>query len=79
MEDISSVPKTKPVRNLKGDLRPISLTWTVSKVAEELLVEDCVKPAVLNVIDNNQHGAVPKSSPVIASNNMLHTCTLLSY
>ena len=64
--------KTKPFRNLQKDLRPISLTSAVSKVAEELLVEDHVKPAVLKVIDNNQYGAIPKSM-VIALINMLHT------
>ena len=73
MADISPIPKTKPIRNLKKELRPISLTSTVSKVAEELLVEDYVKPAVLKVIDNNQYGAIPKSSTVIALINMLHS------
>ena len=45
MADVSPIPKTKPIRNLKKELRPISLTSAVSKVAEELLVEDYVKPA----------------------------------
>ena len=73
MADIPPIPKTKPIRNLKKELRPISLTSTVSKVAEELLVEDYVKPTVLKVIDNNQYGAIPKSSTVIALINMLHS------
>ena len=71
--DISPIPKTKPVRSLKKELRPISLTSFVLKVAEELLVEDYVKPAVLKVIDNNQYGAITKSSTVIALINMLHS------
>ena len=35
---------------LKKDLRPVSLTPCVSKVAEEFVVEDFVKPAVRDVI-----------------------------
>ena len=73
MADMSPIPKTKPIRNLKKELRPISLTSAVSKVTEELLVEDYVKPAVLKVIDINQYGAIPKSSTVIALINMLHS------
>jgi hypothetical protein len=51
MADVSAIPKIKPVRNPKKDLRPISLTPSVSKVAEELLVEKYVKPAILKVLD----------------------------
>ena len=73
MADTSPIPKTKPIRNLKKELRPISLTSAVSKVAEELLVEDYVKPAVLKAIDVNQYDAIQKSSTVIALINMLHS------
>ena len=50
MADVPPLPKKKPVLDLKMDLRPISLTPCVSKVAEEFVVEDVVKPAVLDVI-----------------------------
>ena len=46
----------EPVKDLKKDLRPISLTPSVSKVAEGFVVEDYVKPAILKVIDPNQYG-----------------------
>ena len=50
MADVPPLPKKKPVLDLKKDLRPISLTRCVSKVAEEFVVEEVVKPAVLGVI-----------------------------
>jgi hypothetical protein len=56
MADVSAIPKTKPAQNPKKDLRPILLTPSVSKVAEELLVEKYVKPAILKVLDINQCG-----------------------
>ena len=47
MADVTPLPKTKPVKELKKDLRPISLTACLSKVAEECVVVDYVKPAVV--------------------------------
>jgi hypothetical protein len=58
--DVSPLPK--PVKDLKKHLRPISLTPCLSKVAEECVVSDYVKPAVLRILDPSQYGAVPKSS-----------------
>lgn len=66
MADVSPVPKKKLVLDLKKDLRPISLTPCISKVAEGFVVDDYFKPAVLNVIDSSQYGAVPKSSTTLA-------------
>ena len=54
MADVSPLPKKKPVMDLKKDLRPISLTAALSKVAEDCVVADHVKPAVLKVLDPNQ-------------------------
>ena len=71
-EDVSPLPKKKPVDTLEKDLRPISLTPCVSKVAEEFIVEDYVKPAILNVIDRSQYGAIPNSSTTMALISMLH-------
>ena len=50
------------VSDLNKDLRRSSLTSCLSKVAEDCILADYVKPAVLNVLDPNQYGAVPKSS-----------------
>ena len=76
MADVPPLPKKKPVLDLKKDLRPISLTPCVSKVAEEFVVEDVVKPAVLDVIRGNQYGAIPKSSTTMALISMLHAWSL---
>ena len=60
------------MRNRKKDLRPISLTSCLSKVAEGFVVTDHLKPAVMKVLDSNQYGAVPKSSTTIALLSMIH-------
>ena len=72
MADVTPLPKTKPVKDLKKDLRPISLTACLSKVAEDCVVVDYVKPAVLKVLDLNQYGAVPNSSTTQALIHMIH-------
>ena len=72
MADVTPLPKKKPVKILKKDLRPISLTPCVSKVAEEFVVRDYIMPAVLNKLNMNQYGAVPKSSTTLALLDMLH-------
>ena len=64
--NVTPVPKKKPVKDLKKDLRPISLTCYISKIVEVFVVCDYVKPAVLQVLDNNQLGAVPRSSSTLA-------------
>ena len=71
LADVTPLPKKKPVQILKKDLRPISLTPCVSKVAEEFVVRDYIMPAVLNNLDMNQYGAVPKSSTTFALLDML--------
>lgn len=72
MADVTPLPKKKPVKILKRDLRPNSLTPCVLKVAEEFVVRDYIMPAVLNKLDMNQCGAVPKSSTTLTLLDMLH-------
>jgi len=48
-------------QGLKKDLSPTSHTPCVSKVAKGLIVEDYVKPAVLNVIDHSKNGEITYS------------------
>ncbi len=74
--DITPLPKTKIVKHPKKDLRPISLTASISKVAEEFMVVDYVKPAVLKVINLNQYGAIPQSSTTIALISIIHHWSL---
>ena len=59
--DVIPLPKKNPVEILKKDLRPISLTPCLSKVAEEFIVADYIKPAVLKDLDTNQYGIPAKS------------------
>ena len=53
MADVFPIPKQKPVRTINKDLRPISLTPIVSKLVEEAVVEQFIKPALLKVLDPN--------------------------
>ena len=73
--DVTPIPKKKPAKDLKNDLRPISLPPCISKIANEFVVCDYVKPAALQVLDNNQSGAVPRSSTTLALLEMVHTWT----
>ena len=70
--NVVPVPKQKPVKNVSKHLRPISLTPVISKIAEEFIVEEFVKPAVMAVIDDNQFGTVPKSSTTQALISIIH-------
>ena len=71
--DVVPVPKQKPVREVNKHLRPISLTPILSKISEDYVVDTYVKPAVLERIDPQQFGAVPKSSTTHALISMLHS------
>ena len=44
--NVVPLPKVKQVKDLKKDLRPISLTPAISKIGEEFVVTDYIKPAV---------------------------------
>ena len=60
--EICPLPKKKVVENLQKDLRPISLTSCISKVTEDFVVRDYLKPAILEIVDYKQFGAIPKST-----------------
>ena len=72
LADVIPIPEQKPVRTLNKDLRPVSLTPIVSKLAEEVVVEQFIKPAILKVVDPNQYGTVPKSSTTQALISIVH-------
>ena len=73
--DIVPVPKQKPAKDVNKDLRPISLTPILSKVAEEFVIQEYVKPAILKEIDSCQYGSIPKSSTRQALISMVHAWT----
>lgn len=72
MANVTPIPKTKPVQTLNKDLRPISLILSISKTAEEFVIEYHLRPAILQVIGTNQYGAILNSSTALASISMLH-------
>lgn len=60
------------LQDIKKDLRPICLTPSVSKVAEEFVVKDFPRPAFLGVIEDNQYWVTKGSSTNIALINILY-------
>ena len=74
--DVTPLPKKKPVVDIQKELRPISLTPCISKVAEEFVLDGFVKPAVMNILDDNQYGVIPNSSTTMALISMLHSWSL---
>ena len=71
--DIIPIPKKTPVTDINFHLRPISLTSILSKVAGEFLPNKHVKPAVMNKIDPQQFGTIPRSSTTEALISMLYS------
>ena len=71
--DTVPIPKQKPIKDVNKHLRPISLTSILSKVAEEFVVADYLRPSILKKIGDNQFGAIPKSSTTHALISMVHS------
>ena len=71
--DIIPLAKQKPVKDINKHLRPISLTPNLPKVAEDIVVESFVKPAVMKQIDSKQFRTTPQSSTTHALISMIHT------
>ena len=67
-KDADGLPlmKVKQVTTLAKFIRPISLTPALSKLAEDFVLSKHVGPGVLELIDSNQFGAIPKTSTVNA-------------
>ena len=64
LADVFPLPKQKPVEDLSKQLRPISLTPAISKLADDFVVSNHVGSAVLKIIDHDQYGRIPKFHPV---------------
>ena len=60
------------VSDFNKDLRPISLTSTLSKIAVSFVIEKALKPMVLSHIDPGQFGFIPGSSTTFALISMFH-------
>ena len=72
LADVVPLPKEKPVEDLSKQLRPISLTHAISKLAQDFVVSTHVSPAVLKIIDHDQYSGIPKSSTLFALISMFH-------
>ena len=70
--DVTPLPKVKQVTDPKKELRPISLTSTLSKISEDFIVSDYIKPALESLVDSNQFGTISGSSTVLALISMIH-------
>ena len=71
--DIAPLPKVKQVAIPKKELRPISLTASLSKIAEDFVVSEYVKPTLEKTVDPNQFGTISGSSTVLALISMIHS------
>ena len=72
--NIIPIPKIKPIRDINKNLRPISLTPALSKLAEDIVIEKYVSHAVLEIVSQDQFGGIPKSSATLALISIIHTC-----
>ncbi|XP_031557210.1 uncharacterized protein LOC116293859 [Actinia tenebrosa] len=63
--DVTPFPKVKRIEDLTKVLRPISLTPT--------LVQEHLKPAILEKLGSDKYGCIPKTSTTHALINMLHS------
>ena len=70
--DVTPVPKVKQLVDPKKELRPISLTASLSKVAEDFMVSGYIRPALERMADLNQFGTESGSSTVLALLSMIH-------
>ena len=71
--DTLPIPKQKPIKDVNKHLRPISLTSILSKVAEEFVVAEYLRPSILKKIGDNQFGAIPKSSTTHTLTSTVHS------
>ena len=58
----------------KNQLRPISLTPSMSKIVKDFVIKFHTGPALLKVVDPDQFGAMPKSSTEQALSQSYMTC-----
>ena len=72
LANVTARPEGKQVHHPQKELRPISLTPALSKIAEDFVVTDYIKPAMIKSDDPNQFGTIPGSSTVMALINMVH-------
>ena len=73
--DTVQIPKQKPIKDVNKHLRSISLTLVLSKVVEEFVVVEHLRPSILKEIGDNQFRAIPESATMHALIRMVHSWT----
>ena len=71
MED-GRFPKQYKITDFNKDLRPISSMSTLSKVAEEFIIDKKLKPVLHKSLEPQQYGFIPKSCTTFALISMLN-------
>ncbi|PFX26077.1 putative RNA-directed DNA polymerase from transposon X-element [Stylophora pistillata] len=72
--NVTPLAKVNNIEDIEKDLTPISLTPTLSKIAEHFAVQEHVKP-VLKKLCPDQFGCIPGSSTTHALIGMFHNWT----
>lgn len=72
LADVTPIPKARSIKDFNKDLRPVSLTSTLSKVAESFIIERELKPSLLKSMDPQQYGFIPQSCTTFALLSMIH-------
>ena len=73
LANVVAIPKSSMIHDFSNkDLRPISLTSTLSKIAEKIVINTELKPAILKQVDPNQFGFIPGSSTTFAVVSIFH-------
>ena len=75
LANVCPIPKCNRVLDINRDLRPISLTSSLCKIAEEVVITRNLKPSLLACIDPNQFGFIPGSSTTLALISLIHRWT----
>ena len=58
--------------DINKDLRPISLTSTLCKIAEDAIIKYDLKPTIMARLDCNQFGFIPGSNTTLALIALAH-------
>ena len=72
LANICPIPKGKQVIDINKELRPISLTSTLCKIAEDAIIKYDLKPAIMARLDCNQFGFIPGSNTTLALIALIH-------
>ena len=75
LANVCPIPKNKVVLHVNKDLRPISLTSSLCKIAEEIVISYDLKSSIMSCIDPNQYGFIPGSCTTLALISLIHRWT----